>query len=141
MDALLDIPGYAHPPGSGSTDFVNHQDAGTTKNHSKGGKRMSDSNLRMTVASWADREDLVIELTTGEGADAEDWGLVTFDPELGKPVVDLYPRLNNGEWHFDLEELSAILALALEEILEAAGPAARDAMRAANAELQTSAAQ
>ena len=92
------------------------------------------SRLHLTVANWAEREDLVIELTTGDGAEEADWGLVAYDPKLGKPVIDLYPRPNNGEWHFDLDELNAILALARDRIVEVAGPEAREAMLAAQRE-------
>jgi hypothetical protein len=95
--------------------------------------------LYMTVASWDDRDDLVIELTVGDGADAKDWGLVTYDPTSNKPVLELYPCPDGGDWRFDLEEVSAILAKAREEILEAAGPAAREAMLAAQADLHSTA--
>ena len=80
------------------------------------------SDLYLTVASWDDRDDLVIELTAGDGADAEDWGLVTFDPTSNKPVLEQYPRSDGGDWRFDLDEVRAILALARDRIVEVAGP-------------------
>lgn len=92
--------------------------------------------LSFTVASWADRDDLVIELTTGDGDKAEEWGLVTYDPSEGKPVIELYPRMSGGEWNFDLDELNAILEKARERILYVAGPEAREAMLAAQTEMQ-----
>ena len=91
------------------------------------------SKLQLTVASWADRDDLVIELTTGEGAATEDWGLVTYDPDQGKPVIDLYPRANDGEWHFDLDEVNTLLARAKDRIMEVAGPIASEQPGAASA--------
>lgn len=84
------------------------------------------STLRLTVASWDDRDDLVIELTTGDGAATEDWGLVTYDPDRGKAVIDLYPRANDSDWHFDLDDVNSILALANERIMEVAGPIASE---------------
>jgi len=92
------------------------------------------SKLSLTVASWADRDDLVIELTAEKGESDEEWGLVTYDPIVGKPVIDLYPRLSGAEWHFDLDEVNAILQLARDRIIEIAGPEARAAMLASLAE-------
>ena len=80
--------------------------------------------LSLTIASWDDREDLVIEIDHGD----EQVGLVTYDASLGKPTIDLYPRSSNMEWHFDHDELNAILALARDRIVEVAGPEAQEAM-------------
>ncbi|HUG62331.1 MAG TPA: hypothetical protein VMP03_10825 [Methylomirabilota bacterium] len=80
------------------------------------------SDLYLTVASWDDRDDLVIELTVGDGASAEDWGLVTFDPTSNRPVLELYPRSGDRDWRFDLDEVQAVLALARDRIVEVAGP-------------------
>jgi hypothetical protein len=80
------------------------------------------SELRLTVASWEEREDLVIELTVEDDTQIDEWGLVTYDEIAGKPVIDLYPRPDGGEWHFDLDEVSAILARARKRIMEVAGP-------------------
>lgn len=91
------------------------------------------SSLSLTVASWADRDDLVIEIDDGD----EQLGLVSYDPILEKPVIELYPRGTGGEWHFDLDEISAMFAMARERILEVAGPEAREAMIAAQAELKS----
>ena len=78
--------------------------------------------LHLTVASWSDRDDLVVELTVGEGSDEEDWGLVTYDAASGRAVIDIHPRASGGEWHFDLDELCEILAPAKLRILDVAGP-------------------
>lgn len=87
------------------------------------------SNLHLTVASWSDRDDLVIELTVEEGAAAEDWGLVTYDQASGAAVLDLYPRANGEDWRFDLEEACALLGRAQRRIQEVAGPIAADEQR------------
>lgn len=76
------------------------------------------SELTYTVASWFDRDDLVIEIEAGD----EDVGLVTYDPTSNRAVIDLYPRGDNRDWHFDLEEVRAILESAHRRILEVAGP-------------------
>ncbi len=86
--------------------------------------------LSLTVASWAERDDLVIEIDDGD----EQVGLVTYDPLRGKPIVELYPRSSGAEWNFDLDELNAILVIARDRILEVAGPEAREAMLAALAD-------
>lgn len=83
--------------------------------------------LRLTVASWDEREDLVIELTVEDNTSIDEWGLVTYDEIAGKPVIDLYPRADGGEWHFDLDEVNAILARAKERIIEVAGPITSEA--------------
>ena len=80
------------------------------------------ANLHLTVASWSDRDDMVIELTVGNGSDEEDWGLVTYDDASGRAVIDLYPRASGEDWHFDLDEVCQILARAKKRILEVAGP-------------------
>lgn len=84
------------------------------------------STLRLTVASWDDREDLVIELTVEDETSIEGWGLVTYDPDRGKAIIDLYPRANDSDWHFDLDDVNAILTLANERIMEVAGPIAAE---------------
>ncbi len=86
--------------------------------------------LSLTVASWAERDDLVIEIDDGD----DQVGLVTYDPLRGKPTIELYPRSTGAEWTFDLDELSAILNLARERILDVAGPEARAAMLAPHAD-------
>lgn len=78
--------------------------------------------LHLTVASWDDRDDLVIELTKGEGTETEEWGLVTFDQASGRAVLDLYPRASGTDWRFDLDEVCDILTRAQRRILEVAGP-------------------
>jgi hypothetical protein len=78
--------------------------------------------LELTVASWSDRDDLVVELTTGQGAETEDWGLVTYDRAAGRAILELYPRAGNDDWRFDLGEVRAILERAERRIMEVAGP-------------------
>lgn len=85
---------------------------------------MDDINL--FVASWDDREDLVVELTTGQGADAEDWGLVSFDEAAGRPVIDLYPRRDGKDWRFDLDDVRNALETAHRTVLEVAAAMAAE---------------
>jgi hypothetical protein len=86
--------------------------------------------LELTVASWSDRDDLVVELTAGEGAEAEDWGLVTYDQATGRAILELYPRAANDDWRFDLREVRDILERAERRIMEVAGPLPDDPQRA-----------
>jgi hypothetical protein len=76
------------------------------------------SQLNLTVASWFDREDLVIEIESGD----EDFGLVTYDAEAGQAIIEIYPRANNDDWRFDLGEVRAVLERAERRIMEVAGP-------------------
>ncbi len=76
--------------------------------------------LYLTVASWDDSDYLVVELTTGEGDEIEDWGVVTLDPESLRAKIDLYPRADNQDWHFDLEDVQQALEKAHQVMREVA---------------------
>jgi hypothetical protein len=78
--------------------------------------------LHLAVASWGDRDDLVVELTVGEGSEAEDWGLVTYDPRTRRALLELYPRATGADWRFDLDQVRALLERAQRRIMEVAGP-------------------
>jgi len=82
------------------------------------------NDLTLTVASWADRDDLVVELTTGTGAETEDWGLVTIDQITGRVMLDLYPRAGGADWRFDLGDVLAVLERAKCRAVEVAGSVA-----------------
>ncbi len=76
--------------------------------------------LYLTVASWSDNDYLVVGLTTGEGEEIEDWGVVTLGPESLRAKIDLFPRADNQDWHFDLEELRQALEKAHQVMREVA---------------------
>lgn len=74
--------------------------------------------MTLTVASWADREDLVVEIEAG----GEDFGLVTHDMSSGKPVIEIYPRMSGQDWRLDLDDVREILDKACGRIRQVAGP-------------------
>ena len=76
--------------------------------------------LELTVASSSDNGYLVVELTTGEGTETKDCSLVTLDPRSLRAKLDLYPRGENQDWHFDLEEVQLVLKKAHEAMREVA---------------------
>ena len=78
--------------------------------------------IKLTIASWFDRDDLVIELEAAAG----DFGLVTIDPASGTPVIEIYPPVASGEWRFDLAALRTALEQAHRSALEIAPSAARE---------------
>lgn len=74
-------------------------------------------NLQVTVASWAERDDLVAELSTGD----EDIGHLSIDRESGKTLLALYPPPSGADWRFDLDDFEKALAKARTR-LEATAP-------------------
>ncbi len=82
--------------------------------------------ISLTVASWDDQDHLVVELTTGEGTQTKDWGLVTLDPESGRAMLDLYPKGANQDWRFDHEEVRQTLDKAHEVMREVAASVAAE---------------
>lgn len=77
--------------------------------------------LTVTLASWFDRDDLVIELEALAG----DFGLVTIDPSSGAPTIEIYPPPAGSEWRFDLAALRTALEQAHLSALEIAPSAER----------------
>jgi hypothetical protein len=78
--------------------------------------------LKLTVASWADREDLVVEIESGD----EDFGLVTYSHDSGEPMLEIYPRQAGGDWCFRLEDLRAVLTEANDRIKRVTDPLPTD---------------
>lgn len=78
--------------------------------------------LSVTIASWFDRDDLVIELESPAG----DFGIVTIDPASGAPTIEIYPPPTESEWRFDLATLRTALEQAHLSALEI-GPSAERA--------------
>ena len=96
---------------------------------------MITNTLSLAVASWTERDDLVINIDAGDDQVA----LVTYDPLRCGQTIDVYPGSSEAEWSFDLDELSAILRLARDRFIEFAGLEAREAMLAAWADVHAAA--
>jgi hypothetical protein len=75
------------------------------------------NDLTFKVASWSDRDTLVLELLSGD----EDLGHIYFDAEMRKNVVALYPRPGGGDWEIELVELQQLLERARHRLLELSG--------------------
>lgn len=73
--------------------------------------------LRVTVASWAERDDLVAELSAGD----EDVGHLSVDRESGRALLALYPPPSGADWRFDLDDFEEALGQARAR-LEATAP-------------------
>jgi len=76
------------------------------------------NDITLTLARWADRDDLVVELMVGD----EDLGHVSCDPATGRAVLTLYPRPSGDDWTLDLDALGYILAKAKHRLTADAEP-------------------
>jgi hypothetical protein len=61
--------------------------------------------VQVTVASWAERDDVVAELSVGD----EDVGHLSVDPASGKTLLALYPSPSGADWQFELDDFEAAL--------------------------------
>jgi hypothetical protein len=78
------------------------------------------SRLRHTVASWSDRDDVVVELARDE----DDLGHLAFDRATGRIELILYPAPSGSDWQLDLDEFQDLLTRARCRLMEVAGPVA-----------------
>lgn len=74
--------------------------------------------LRVTVASWAECDELVAELSVGD----EDVGHLVFDRTSGKSLLVLHPSPSGADWQNDLDDFEQALTQARAR-LESTAPA------------------